>query len=330
MDVESDAPEASASLDLAEAVALMEGAEEAATGSDAVALATPDAPATAPPASAPDAAAEEEAFDQAPAFWSAEDKERWQEVPQTLRPVLHRYERQRAAVLHEKRREAATARDEALRMARAAGQTVEQAAAWWERNGPALHKAFADKWSTVDWKALAEKDPEGVQRMMQQRQEDETLLADAERRGQAHIAAAREKAEQDLRAARQAEHAKLAERLPDYFAPDRAQQTYEALGRFLYTKGIPAERIAAIYEAPVIELALSAMRFENAQRALREAAGTKQQVPAKPTPTRIAPGPAARLDNRAGEAARQVSERFRQSGGTSIADAAELIRLNEL
>ena len=71
------------------------------------------------------------------------------------------------------------------------------------------------------------------------------------------------------------------------------------------------------------------MRWERAQLALRSSAGAKQG-PAKTTPTRIPPGPATAAGNRSREAARQVGERFRQSGGTSIADAAELIRLNNL
>ena len=36
----------------------------------------------------------------------------------------------------------------------------------------------------------------------------------------------------------------------------------------------------------------------------------------------------ARAGNRTSDAARQVGERFRKNGGNSIADAAELIRLN--
>src|SRR5262249_28298742 len=139
-------------------------------------------------------------------------------------------------------------------------------------------------------------------------------------------------AAQELQRLRSAEHAKLAEKLPDFFGtPDAAARTYDELGRFLGAKGIPAERINAIYEAPIIELALNAFRFEQAQQhALRSAERAKQGQSARPTPTRIAPGPASRAGNHRGDAARQVGERFRQSGGSSLADAAELIRLNDL
>lgn len=332
-DTDTAAPD---SIDVQEAVALMEepDAEPAVEREDAAGR-SPEAPGPAALGDdAEDAGSDEQEpapADEAPAYWSAEDKARWSEVPDDLRPVLRKYEQQRAAFLHDKTREAAKARDEAVKVAQAAGKVVEQAAAWWDQNGPAFRKAFADKWSGIDWKALAEKDPEGVQRLIQQRQEEEALLAEAERRGQADRAAAEQKAEEERLAARRAEHAKLAAKLPEYFGPDRARQTYDALSRFLFEKGIPADRIAEIYEAPVIELALAAMRWERAQHALRSRdRGEGGGNPAKTTPTRIAPGPAARLDNRERAAARQVGERFRQSGGASIADAAELIRLNDL
>ena len=147
------------------------------------------------------------------------------------------------------------------------------------------------------------------------------------------IKAANERAGKALQHARRGEHAKLAARLPDYFGtPEVAAKTYDALGKFLFAKGIPADRINAIYEAPIIELALGAMRFEQAQQLPCEAAKAAKQGDhtERPTPTRVAPGPATRAGNRNGDAARQVGERFRKSGGSSIADAAELIRLHGL
>lgn len=332
VDLETGTPD---SVDVQEAVALMAETEAEPTLEQNAVAESAEAPgeeSVQDTTAAPESDELERVMvEDAPDYWSAEDKARWGEVPEDLRPVLRKYEQQRAAFLHEKTREAAKACDEAVQAAKAAGKVVEQAAAWWQQNGPAFRKAFADKWSGTDWKALAEKDPEGVQRLIQQRQEEEALLAEAERRGQAEMAAAEERAEQERQVARRAEHAKLAEKLPEFFGPDRARQTYDALSRFLFEKGIPADRISQIYEAPVIELALAAMRWERAQNALRSRdRGEGGGITAKTTPTRIAPGPAARLDNRASAAARQVGERFRQGGGASIADAAELIRLNGL
>lgn len=337
--VPESAPE---SVDVAGAVAMLDGAsqaEEAEREPEPAPDAEPGEPADEPEAEAdveveadPPAAV----ADEAPEFWSAEDKAAWQDVPEGLRPLLRKYEQQRIAFVNEKTREAAQAREEAMRVAQGAVGVVEQAAAWWQQNGPAFQQAFADRWSQVDWNKLAADNPAEWTRLKQQRDHEATLLVEANRRGQAEIAIANERAERALFEARQVEHTKLAKKLPEYFGPDVAAKTYDDLGNFLFAKGIPADRINAIHEAPIIELALAAMRFEQAQkqastvRASSSNAAATSISTAKTTPTRVAPGPAFRAGNRQGEAARQVGERFRKSGGASIADAAELIRLNEL
>ena len=271
--------------------------------------------------------------DDAPDYWLAEDKAAWREVPAHVRSLLRRYEQQRDVYNKRKVHEAAHARDEATRAAKAADTLVRQTAAWWQQHGPALNEAFASRWASVDWKGLAEKDPQEVARLIEQRQKEETLLTETRKRGEADAQVARSQGERALLAARHAEHAKLAERLPDFFGPDRAADTYGELAQFLAAKGIPPNRIATIYEAPIIELALAAMRFDKAQQALRQRdrrAGGSTGSSAKPTPMRIAPGPGQPPANRAGDALRQAGERFRQGGGASIADAAELIRLSGL
>ena len=270
--------------------------------------------------------------DESPEFWSAEDKAAWQGVPAELRPLLKKYEQQRLSFVNEKVREAATVRAQAAEEVQRANATVDQAAQWWQQAGPALQQAFADKWSQVNWTELAEKNPAEWTRLNQVRMDEAAVLAEANRRGQADVQAANARAEQAFQHARRAEHAKLAQRLPDYFgAPETAAKTYDELGKYLFAKGIPADRINAIHEAPIIELALNAMRFEQAQNhVLRSRRSGEAGTTARPTPTRVAPGPANRAGNRTADAARQVGERFRKSGGSSIADAAELIRLNGL
>jgi hypothetical protein len=206
---------------------------------------------------------------------------------------------------------------------------VDQAAQWWQQAGPALQQAFADKWSQVNWTALAEKNPAEWARLNQIRMDEAAVLAEANRRGQQDVQAATARAEQAFQHAKHVEHAKLAQKLPDYFgAPETSQKTYDELGKFLLAKGIPADRINQIHEAPIIEMALNAMRFEQAQK--RASTVTTANTTARATPTRVAPGPASRAGNRTSDAARQVGERFRKNGGNSIADAAELIRLNGL
>jgi hypothetical protein len=283
---------------------------------------------------------EPETADAAPEFWSAEDKAAWAKVPAELRPTLAKYEQQRVQFVNEKAREAAVVRQQAQEEVKKYADTVTQAAAWWRQAGPALQQAFADKWSQVNWTELAEKNPGEWARLNQMRQDEAAILAESNRRGQADMQAARQRAEQAFQEAKRTEHVKLAAKVPDYFGtPEKAAKTYDELGKFLFAKGIPVDRINQIHEAPIIEMALNAMRFEQAQKkaspVLRSSEGTVTSpgtgnTTARATPTRVAPGPARRTGNQASEAARQVSERFRRDGGQSIEDAAELIRLNGL
>ena len=268
--------------------------------------------------------------DDAPDFWSADDKAAWRQVPKGVRPMLRKYEQQRIAFVNEKVREAARIRDEAAEAVEAAAARADRAAAWWAENGPVFEKAFADKWSQVDWSRLAGENPSEWARLKQQRDDEAALMQQANLRRQADLEIARERAREALHQARQAEHEKLVRRLPDYFAADKAARTYHDLGRFLLEKGIAPERINAIHEAPIIELALAAMRFEQAQKQASTATTSAASSTARTTPTRIEPGPATRAGNRNADTARQVGERFRQGGGASIADAAELIRLSGL
>jgi hypothetical protein len=318
------------SVDVAEAVALMddlgeaaedEGGDEATEGGGETDETAEDAPDEKAEASAEDA--------EPPEFWSAEDKAAWNAVPPDLRPVLKKYEQQRVEFVNEKAREAAAVRTQAAQDAERANAVIAQAAQWWQQTGPALQRAFANKWAQVDWKTLAEKDSAEYARLDQERQKEAALLADANRRQQEDTKAALEHAAQAFDQAKQAENAKLAHKLPDYFgSPEKAAKTYDELGKFLLAKGIPADRINQIHEAPIIEMALNAMRFEQAQK--RASTVTTANTTARATPTRVAPGPASRAGNRTSDAARQVGERFRKNGGNSIADAAELIRLNGL
>jgi hypothetical protein len=330
------------SVDVAGAVAMLDGAGHPATPEASQDSASQDDPDSPEPSQDSDEVeglpfeAAEGSEEGPPEFWSADDKAAWQDVPEALRPTLRKYEQQRIAFVNEKTREAAQVREEAMRVAQGAAGVVEQAAAWWQQNGPAFQQAFADRWSQVDWNKLAADNPAEWTRLKQQRDHEATLLVEANRRGQAEIAIANERARRALFEARQVEHTKLATKLPEYFGPDVAAKTYGELGNFLFAKGIPADRINAIHEAPIIELALAAMRFEQAQkqastvRASSSSAKATANSTAKTTPTRVAPGPAFRAGNRQSEAARQVGERFRKSGGASIADAAELIRLSDL
>jgi hypothetical protein len=316
------------------------GAEEAHLAQEGEVTRVPAA--TAKEASSSEAAAGSEGGSEGepPDFWDDDDKKAWTSVPAELRPVLRKYEQQRLDFVAEKTQQATEERDEAMRVAQAANATVEQAADWWRKNGQAFHQAFVDRWSRVDWKGLAEKDPAEIGRLMQQRQEEETLLAEATRRGEAQIAAAQAQAAKELEEAKRVESGKLSAKLPEWFGtPQVAQRTWDDLRRYLFGKGIGGDRIAGVYEAPIVEIALNAMRFEHAQALAQRArqrmkvdgeAARSGQRPAAAAPARVSPGPTNLPVDRAPDAVRQVSERFRRSGGASIADAAELIRLSDL
>jgi hypothetical protein len=343
VEIESTTPE---SVDVAGAVALMgdlvkdvseeekgeRDGDTAADGGDGDDAAVAEADEEASEGEEPEEVAEDEVpaeGNDAPEFWSADDKAAWNAVPPGLRPVLKKYEQQRVEFVNEKAREAATIRARAAEEVQRANAVVDQAAQWWQQAGPALQQAFADKWSQVNWTALAEKNPAEWARLNQIRMDEAAVLAEASRRGQRDVQAATARAEQAFQHAKHVEHAKLAQKLPDYFgAPETSQKTYDELGKFLLAKGIPSDRINQIHEAPIIEMALNAMRFEQAQK--RASTVTTANTTARTTPTRVVPGPASRAGNRTSDAARQVGERFRKNGGNSIADAAELIRLNGL
>jgi hypothetical protein len=261
------------SVDVAEAVALMadlgdvaeDKADEAPPADegtdDAVAEGDGEEGETAEDAAAEEAEAPAEGSD-APEFWSAEDKAAWNAVPTELRPLLKKYEQQRVEFVNEKAREAAQVRALAAVEVQRANVTVDQAAQWWQQAGPALQRAFADKWSQVNWTELAEKSPGEWARFNQIRMDEAAVLAEANRRGQEDIRAATQRAELAFQHAKRAEHAKLVHKLPDYFGSlEAAQKTYDELGKFLFAKGIPADRINQIHEAPIIEMALNAMRF---------------------------------------------------------------------
>lgn len=267
-----------------------------------------------------------------PEFWSADDKAMWRDVPAALRPVIAKYEQQRIAYVNEKTREAAQAREEATRVAQGAASVVDQAAAWWQQNGTTFHQAFADKWSQVDWNKLAQENPAEWTRLKQQRDNEAALLVEADRRGQAEIAAANLRAEAAFHEARRGEHARMAVEMPEHFGtPEKAARAYGELGNYLFAQGVSADRINAIHEATIIKLAMKAYLYDQAKKQVSAAAGRDAagRITAQQTPTRVQPGPAARATgNRSAEGARQVGERFRRSG--SVSDAAELIRLSGL
>lgn len=295
-----------------------------------------------------DDAGDEQPAADAPEFWSAEDKAAWKDVPEKLRPVLAKYEQARIEHVKGKEREAAEKVKTADGAAKQLHEVVAANAAWWQQAGPKLNGMFTDKWTTklkengvATWGELAEQNPGEWARLSQQFNDERAAVIEANQRGDADrkAAQAREADEQNARIQTQkAEaHQVMLKKYPKEFA--NVDEIYnKKLGPYMVSQGIPVDRVNAISEAPILEIAYKAFLYDEGQKAKTQAsavlagkkpAGTQPQTPTESaTPTRVAPGPPARGANRQGEASRQVSERFRRTG--SIADGAELIRLNGL
>lgn len=284
---------------------------------------------------APEAEGEEEAEPQgvdAPAFWSAEDKAAWATVPPQLQPILAKYEEQRTKYVNEKTRETAEQIKAAQEQAKAALDRVEAGVNWWQQNGPQFFKTFADKWQSVDWNTLAKENPAQWAELKQQAETEAALLQQAQARAQADQQIAEQRAQQTLAQRKREAHETIAKLMPDLYEGEKAAATYDKVGKYLLERGIPAERINAIHEAPIIEMATKAMMFDEARKqasTVTQTRGPDGKFTVKATPTRVQPGPAARqTGNRQAELARQVSERFRKSDGKDMDLAAELIRVS--
>ena len=275
-----------------------------------------------------DQPAEEEAsgLNDAPSFWSAEDKAAWQTVPPQLRPLIHKYEQQRNDHIKSKEREAATIRQEAIEYAKQAADVITKGAEWWQANGPAFFKTFGDRWAQVDWNTLAEQNPAEWARLKQMHEAEGHMLRQAHERGQQDIAAAQRREQAQIEEKKRSSHEQVARELPNLFGtPERATKTYATLGNYLLEQGIDAPRINAIHEAPIIKLAAKAWLYDQAKSRASTVANGAANNPGARTPLRVAPGPAPRAANQGGERQRQASERIRKGTSVSIQEAAALM-----
>lgn len=276
----------------------------------------------------PQAEGEPEATDEyaePPEFWTAERKGLWnKDLPLELRQAIHEHERESAKAINGKLMEAAEKTKAAETNLQKYTQERDQLAQWWQQTGPALHRAFASKWDGVDWVKMATDDPALYAQASAQRDAEAKILNDAQVHHQAEVAAANTRAQTALANAKSNEHRALAAKLPQYFGEGKAQATYDEVGKYLMGLGIPAERVTAIYEAPVIETALKAMLYDKAQAALK-AKPAAQPATATQTSRRVVPGarpPTGQPTQN--DAARQAMKRLRETGHVSEDDASLL------
>ena len=120
----------------------------------------------------------------------------------------------------------------------------------------------------------------------------------------------------------------LAEKYPKEFGDNKAaEQTYSALSDFLAKKGIPADRIAGIYEAPIVEIIRSAYKYEQLRAKASEVTKpAPQAASASTTPKRVVPGPAKGAGNPQNEAYRQAIGRLRSGQRLSDEEGALAFR----
>lgn len=259
----------------------------------------------------------------APEFWSAEKKALWEKITDPeLRAAIHDHERQGATAVNKRLMEAAEETKQAKSQLETFTSERDQLAAWWQNMGPKFAQAFSNKWDGYDWLKMASEDPALYTKMTAQRDAEAKMLQETQRRHEVEVQSANQRAQESFKQIRQAEHEKLAAKLPD-FAADKAQATYDKLGSYLTkTYKFAPERINAMYEADVIEIAHKAMLYDEAQAKLRAQPKTAAAT-ATQTPKRVTPGARSGQPNES-EAQRQAEKRLRTGQNLSDADVERL------
>jgi len=267
--------------------------------------------------------AEPDPYTAAPEFWSAEKKALWEKITDPeIRAAIHDHERQGAAAVNKRLMEAAEETKQAKSQLEKFSAERDQLAAFWQQAGPRLDAMFSNKWDGYDWLKMAAEDPALYTKLTAQRDAEAKELQNAHQRHAAEIQAANQRAQESFKQIRQTEHEKLAAKLPD-FAADKAQATYDKLGSYLTkTYKFAPERINAMYEADVIEIAHKAMLYDEAQAKLR-AQPKASAATATQTPKRVTPGARSGQPNES-EAQRQAEKRLRTGQNLSDADVERL------
>lgn len=263
--------------------------------------------------------AQPEDDDPPPDFWSAERKALWAKLkgPEfaDIRDAIRGHVEDANKAIGSKMEEAAKARKEAEAKALKFEQEQAQSVAWWQQTGPAIQQMLTSKWShfTPEYqKELAETNPAQWAKESAAFQADQQQWNALRARQQAEMAEVERRAKEHHQRERAEHHSKLAAKYPKEFGAEKAQETYNALSKYLVDQGVPAERVPHIYESYVVEVALKAYKYDQLQAKAKEVTNPKPgpQNAAK-TPTRVAPGAANRTANPASEAKRQALQALR-------------------
>lgn len=301
--------------------ALNEGAAAADdNATDEEAEAAPDEKAESEP--------EGERYDQAPAFWSAERKALWERITDPeARQAIHEHEKERVASANRKIEEAALVRKGLEERVHEYGRDRDDLARWLTEAAPRLARAFQGRWGHYDWNRLAAENPAEFVRLSTERDAEFATMQQSAQRHQLELQAARGRAALIRERNQQAELGKLAELHPEHFASDKAQRTFDELGRYLAAQGVPQQLVQNTIESSIVGVALKAMLYDKAQAAVRArntSAAGGPSITATQTPRRIAPGPGNRPGHSKGEATRQAEQRLRTGQALSDDDVARL------
>lgn len=290
----SEAAATTAEDDASEAAEPGDGVEEAETDE-------PDAPEVEPPA-----------------WWTAEHKARFRELPSDLQAVVREQETTRERLVSEAKERAANAeksRDEELKGVRT---LAEQLNAFL----PEAIQTFRNQWGAKepDWAALSEQVGADEAFKLKARYDSEqkqiTQLAQANQAAQVEA----------HRAFLQAEFKALAEIAPD-LAPDvrdpkQGAEKRQAIVKYLVAEGIPEAAISQI-SAREMRLAHKAMLWDEAQAQLKAAPKPKQPAAQSKPKAAVRPAAAQVQPSTPQRAAQQAANRFAQT--RSVDDAVALL-----
>ncbi|MBN9488647.1 MAG: hypothetical protein J0H44_15525 [Alphaproteobacteria bacterium] len=267
-------------------------------------------------------------YDHAPAFWSAERKALWERITDPeARQAIHEHEKERVASANRKIEEAALVRKGLEERVQEFGRDRDQLTQWLTEAAPRLARAFQGRWGQYDWNRLAVENPAEFMRLSTERDAEFATIQRSAQQHQQELQAARGRAAQIRERNQQAELGRLAQQHPEHFASDKAQRTFDELGRYLAAQGVPQQLVQNTFESSVVGVALKAMLYDKAQAAVRArnaSASGGSPITATQTPRRIAPGPGNRPGHSKGEATRQAEQRLRTGQALSDDDVARL------
>lgn len=261
--------------------------------------------------------------DDPPEFWSAERKALWSKITDPeVRAAIRDHVGEVSTATARKLQENATKVREAEESAKAALSNQNQLAAWWQQNGQTIQRMVMGKWASVNWNQLAADHPAEYVRLKAEYEGEQNALRQMSERHDQEVKARDQRLQAAHKQERAGEHAKLATKYPNEFGAEKAEATYRTLSDYVLKHGISPDRLEGIYEAPVVEIIRKAYKYDQLQAKARTVTTPKQPAQsATTTPTRVAPGPAARSGNPEGEAKRQAIQALKSGKRLSQEEA---------